>query len=328
MNIISTDISKAVAILNAEGLVAIPTETVYGLAGNIFSQKAIKLIFEIKKRPFFNPLIVHIKSVDELLDIVSYVPEKAKLLADAFWPGPLTLVLPKNSNIPDIITAGKDTVAVRIPNHPMALELLQQLDFPLAAPSANPFGNISPTTAQHVNDYFKDDIKMVLDGGACQHGIESTIIGFEGDDPVLYRLGSTSIEAIETIVGSIEIRNTVAKPSQRQTAHTPEAPGMLARHYAPLTVTVLVNDISEELKKHKGKRIGILTFHSTLKDGSIVFQIAVSKSKDLREAASQLYEALHQLDKQNLDLIIVERFPDFGLGKSINDRLQRATVTA
>jgi L-threonylcarbamoyladenylate synthase len=320
MNIISTDISKAVAILNAEGLVAIPTETVYGLAGNIFSKKAIKLIFEIKKRPFFNPLIVHIKSVDELLDIVSYVPEKAKLLANAFWPGPLTLVLPKNSNIPDIITAGKDTVAVRIPNHPMALELLQQLDFPLAAPSANPFGNISPTTAQHVNDYFKDAIQMVLDGGACERGIESTIIGFDGDQPVLYRLGSTSTEAIEAVVGPIEIMN------KKEIA--PEAPGMLERHYAPSTITVLVNDISEELKKHKDKRIGVLAFHSKINHDTIAFQIIVSENKDLLEAASKLYGALHQLDKQNLDLIIVERFPDFGLGKTINDRLQRATVKA
>ena len=320
MNIISTDISKAVAILNAEGLVAIPTETVYGLAGNIFSEKAIKLIFEIKKRPFFNPLIVHIKSVDELLDIVSYVPEKAKLLADAFWPGPLTLVLPKNSNIPDIITAGKDTVAVRIPNHPTALELLRQLDFPLAAPSANPFGNISPTTAQHVNDYFKDAIQMVLDGGACERGIESTIIGFDGDQPVLYRLGSTSIEAIEAVVGPIEIMN------KKEIA--PEAPGMLERHYAPTTQTILVDNISEAIKKHSDKRIGILAFQSYEKHKAIVFQIVLSETKDLQESASKLYDALHQLDKQDIDLIIAERFPDFGLGKSINDRLQRATVTA
>lgn len=320
MSIISTDISKAVAILNAEELVAIPTETVYGLAGNIFSEKAIKRIFETKRRPFFNPLIVHIPSIELLPTIVSYIPEKAQRLADAFWPGPLTLVLPKQSSIPELITAGKDTVAVRMPNHPMTLELLNQLDFPLAAPSANPFGSISPTTAQHVENYFKDAIKMVLDGGPCQRGIESTIIGFEGEEPIIYRLGSTSIEAIETIVGPIQIKN------KKEIA--PDAPGMLDRHYAPKTRTILVDDLSDAIQKYTDKRIGVLAFSKPLEHNAIVFQIVLSESTDLQEAASKLYDALHQLDKQELDIIIAERFPDKGLGKSINDRLQRATVRA
>ena len=320
MSIISSDISKAIALLSTEELVAIPTETVYGLAGNIFSEKAIKSIFQTKKRPFFNPLIVHIPSVDLLPTIVSYIPEKAERLADAFWPGPLTLVLPKQSTIPDIITAGKDTVAVRIPNHPTTLELLNQLDFPLAAPSANPFGSISPTTAEHVNDYFKDDIKMVLDGGPCQRGIESTIIGFEGDKPIIYRLGSTSIEAIETIVGPINIKN--------KTEIAPDAPGMLDRHYAPSTLTVLADDISEAIQKYSDKRIGVLAFSKPSDHDAVAFQIVLSESTDLQEAASKLYDALHQLDKQDLDIIIAERFPDIELGKSINDRLQRATVRA
>ena len=263
-------------------------------------------------------MIVHISTIEALPNIVSHVPEKAKRLADAFWPGPLTLVLPKQSTIPEIITAGKDTVAVRIPNHSVTLELLNLLDFPLAAPSANPFGSISPTTAQHVESYFKDDIKMVLDGGACQRGIESTIIGFEGDEPVIYRLGSTSIEAIESIVGSIEIKN------KKEIA--PDAPGMLDRHYAPSTQTILVNNISEAIEKHCNKRIGVLAFQYPEKHDAITFQIVLSETKDLQEAASKLYDALHQLDKQDLDIIIAERLPDFGLGKSINDRLQRATV--
>ncbi|WP_456440719.1 L-threonylcarbamoyladenylate synthase [Psychroserpens sp.] len=318
MSIISKDISKAIAILNSEELVAIPTETVYGLAGNVFSEKAIKRIFETKKRPFFNPLIVHIPSIEALPNIVSYVPDKAKLLADAFWPGPLTLVLPKQSTIPDVITAGKDTVAVRIPNHPVTLELLNQLDFPLAAPSANPFGSISPTTAQHVESYFKDDIKMVLDGGSCLRGIESTIIGFEGDQPIIFRLGSTSIESIESIVGPIQIKN------KKDIA--PNAPGMLDRHYAPSTQTILVENISKAIEKHSNKRIGVLAFQYPEKHDAITFQIVLSETKDLQEAASKLYDALHQLDKQDLDVIITERLPDFGLGKSINDRLQRATV--
>lgn len=317
MSIISKDISKAVTLLTNEELVAIPTETVYGLAGNIYSEKAIKAIFKTKKRPFFNPLIVHIPSINLLSDIVDYIPEKAQQLADAFWPGPITLVLKKKSIIPDIITAGKDTVAVRIPNHPTTLALLKQLPFPLAAPSANPFSSISPTCAQHVEDYFKDSIKMVLDGGVCKSGIESTIIGFINDEPVIYRLGSTPIEAIEAVVGKIEIKN------KKEVA--PDAPGMLERHYAPKTKTVLTAQLLETINKYNGKRVGVITFQSQINDSAIDAQIALSKTGNLVEAASNLYQILHQLDKMQLDVIIAEKLPNYGLGKSINDRLSRAT---
>ena len=317
MSIISKDISKAVALLNQEKLVAIPTETVYGLAGNIFSEKAIDSIFKTKQRPLFNPLIVHIPSIDYLETIVARIPEKAKLLAEAFWPGPITLVLKKKEVIPDVITAGKDTVAVRIPNHPTTLELLKQLDFPLAAPSANPFNRISPTSAEHVESYFKNDIKMVLDGGTCTSGIESTIIGFENDEPIIYRLGSTSIEDIENIVGSVEIKN--------KKNSVPNAPGMLARHYAPNTKTILVTDISDAIKQFQGKNIGILAFENEIKNNDIKFQIVLSKTGNVSEAATNLYSALHQLDEQDLDIIIAERLPNHDIGKSINDRLQRAT---
>lgn len=317
MSIISKDISKAVQLLIAEELVAIPTETVYGLAGNIYSEKAIKSIFETKKRPFFNPLIVHISSINKLTSIVEYIPEKAQLLAEAFWPGPVTLVLKKKHTIPDLITGGKDTVAVRVPNHPTILELLNQLDFPLAAPSANPFSSISPTTAEHVETYFKDNIKMVLDGGPCTSGIESTIIGFENDEPIIYRLGSTAIEDIEDVVGKVEIKNTKEV--------SPDAPGMLARHYAPKTKTILTDNVIDAVKLEANQRVGVLVFKSKLDNPNIVSQIILSETGNITEAASKLYDALHQLDKQNLDVIIAEEFPDYGLGKSINDRLTRAT---
>lgn len=316
MSIISKDIQKAVQLLTDEKLVAIPTETVYGLAGNIFSEKAIKSIFSTKKRPFFNPLIVHIPSVDSLENIVTHIPEKAKLLATAFWPGSLTLVLKKSSKIPDLITAGKNTVAVRIPNHPVTLELLRKLPFPLAAPSANPFGSISPTKPEHVADYFENELEMVLDGGSCKNGIESTIISFENDEPIIYRLGALALEDIEAVVGAISIKN--------KKEDKPDAPGMLARHYAPKTSTFLVTDISSEVKKHSGKKIGVLAFKSSLNDKNIT-EIILSKEGSMQEAAAQLYDAMHELDSKNLDIIIAEKFPDFGLGKSINDRLQRAT---
>lgn len=317
MSIISTDISKAIKLLNNEELVAIPTETVYGLAGNIFSEKAVKAIFETKQRPFFNPLIVHIPNIEYLETIVEDIPEKAKLLAEAFWPGPITLVLKKKPIIPDLITGGKDTVAVRIPNHPTTSELLNQLEFPLAAPSANPFNRISPTKAEHVENYFKDQIKMVLDGGPCKSGIESTIIGFENGEPVIYRLGSTSIEAIEAVVGTIEIKN------KKEVA--PDAPGMLERHYAPKTRTILTSNLKEAVEVNKDLRIGLLTYNDILNDDAIHFKIVLSEGENLEEAASKLYDALHQLDQQDLDLIIAESLPDYGLGKSINDRLLRAT---
>ena len=316
MSIISKDIQKAVQLLTEDQLVAIPTETVYGLAGNIFSEKAIKSIFSTKKRPFFNPLIVHIPSIDSLSDIVTHVPEKAKLLAAAFWPGSLTLVLKKSNKIPDLITAGKDTVAVRVPNHPVTLELLKQLPFPLAAPSANPFGSISPTKPTHVENYFKNDIKMVLDGGSCVNGIESTIIGFENEEPVIYRLGALPLEEIEAVIGTISIKN---KKEEK-----PDAPGMLARHYAPKTSTFLVDDVAAEVEKNTGKKMGVLVFKSSLNNENIT-EIILSKNGSLQEAAANLYAAMHELDTKNLDIIIAERFSKFGLGKSINDRLQRAT---
>ena len=316
MSIISKDIQKAIELLCNEDLVAIPTETVYGLAGNIFSEKAIQKIFSTKKRPHFNPLIVHIPSIDSLETVVSYIPEKAKILANAFWPGSLTMVLPKKNTIPNLITAGKDTVAVRVPNHPLTLELLQQLPFPLAAPSANPFNSISPTKPEHVAHYFENEIQLILDVVPCKKGIESTIIGFENDEPVLYRLGALSIEDIEKVIGKVTIKNNKEE--------NPDAPGMLLKHYAPKTLTILTSDILSEIEKHQGKKIGVLSFKSSFKSNEIFHEIVLSKTANLSEAATNLYDSLHKLDSLQLDVIIAEKLPEFGLGISVNDRLQRA----
>lgn len=317
VTIISHDISKAVAILNREDVVAIPTETVYGLAGNIYSDKALRKIFEVKQRPSFNPLIVHLHSIEQLGDIVREFPPKAQSLAEAFWPGSLTLVLKKQPTVPDLITAGKDTVAVRIPNHPVTLALLKALTFPLAAPSANPSNRISPTKASHVESYFKHAIPMVLEGGECTNGLESTIIGFDNNEPVLYRLGSISVEEIESVVGKISLKN---KEEQ-----SPNAPGMLGKHYSPTTKTYLVSDIEPFLAEHADQKIGVIRFSDTLTAPNIQHVEILSESGDLKEAASRLYSALHTLDSLKLDMILAQRLPDIGLGKSINDRLERAT---
>ncbi len=314
---ISTDIFKAKKILENEDLVAIPTETVYGLAGNIYSEKAINKIFSTKNRPANNPLIVHIHSIKLLEKIALDIPEKAKKLAESFWPGALTLVLKKNKSISYSLTAGKETVAVRVPNHPLTLELLKQLEFPLAAPSANPFGSISPTTSQHVADYFTDSLEMILDGGNCERGIESTIVGFDNEKAILYRLGSISIEELESVIGSIHIANI--------NDSTPDAPGMLTRHYAPVTKTILSENIEDEIKKHPKSKIGVLLFQDSVNDNENIIKEVLSIKGDLKEATANLYAAMHRLDKQNLDLILAEKFPENDLGKSINDRLERAT---
>ena len=269
---LTTDINKAKEALLKNELIAIPTETVYGLAGNAYDETAQKKIFELKKRPFYNPLIVHLKSVSCIYDVATDIPANALKLAEKFWPGPITLVLKKQAHISDLITAGKDTVAVRVPNHPVALALLEKLEFPLAAPSANPFGSISPTTAAHVLNYFGDNLKVILDGGECGNGLESTIVGFENNQVILYRHGSISVDEIEKIVGKLSIITNNDK--------TPNSPGMLSRHYAPMTDTYLTDTISELIKSFKGRKIGLLLFKNHSNDDTIVHQEVLSQSGD------------------------------------------------
>ncbi|MDI9258138.1 L-threonylcarbamoyladenylate synthase [Flavobacterium sedimenticola] len=317
MSIISNDISKAKAILEKEDLVAIPTETVYGLAGNAFSEKAIRKIFDTKKRPLFNPLIVHIHAAAVVSELAKDIPEKAYQLAQAFWPGSLTLVLKKKSVVPGLVTAGKDTVAIRVPNHPLTLELLRSLSFPLVAPSANPFGSISPTRAVHVAGYFENTLPLILDGGNCTSGIESTIIGFENQEPVLYRLGAISLEEIEAVIGKVIIKN------HKESA--PEAPGMLLKHYAPKTRTILVDSVKDFIQHAETEKIGVITFQQKISGTQIIHQEILSEQGDYKEAAANLYDAMHRLDTMKLNLIVAERFPEENLGKSINDRLTRAT---
>jgi L-threonylcarbamoyladenylate synthase len=317
MTLVSKDILKAAEILSRNELVAIPTETVYGLAANIYSDTAIKKIFELKKRPFFNPLIVHIHSMEQVMQLAVDFPEKAQQLAKAFWPGSLTLILKKQAAIPDLITAGNDTVGIRMPHHDLTLKLLKSLPFPVAAPSANPFTHISPTTAQHVKNYFDGALEMVLDGGDCKNGIESTIIGFENKEAVVYRLGSISLEDIRAVVGNVTLKNNKEK--------APNAPGMLEKHYAPQTKTYLVENIASFIAQHPDQKIGLLLHMKELKEHEVAKTIYLTKTGDLKEAASKLYSAMHELDKLDLDLIVAQRFPDIELGKSINDRLERAT---
>ncbi len=315
---ISGDIHKAAELLRQEAVIGLPTETVYGLAGNIFSEKAIRTIYETKQRPYYNPLIVHIGSMADLDKVAKNIPSMARDLARRFWPGPLTLLLEKTDAVPSLVTAGKETVAVRMPDHPVALALLNTIDFPLAAPSANPFGAISPTTAKHVEHYFHNKIPMVLEGGPCRKGVESTIIGFRGDSAILYRYGAIPQEEIELITGPLTLHN--------KEESTPDAPGMLSKHYSPRTPTVLTTDVPGTIRYYEGKKAGLLLFSNKMEGYNDGPQLILSDKGDLGEAAAHLYEYLHRLDEKKPDLIICEKMKEEGLGRTINDRLLRASV--
>jgi L-threonylcarbamoyladenylate synthase len=312
---IGTDIEKAKALLMQGELVAIPTETVYGLAGNALNEKALLKIFTTKKRPHFDPLIVHVHSLEQANEYVDGLNASSIKLAIKFWPGPLTLLLPKKKDIPDLVTSGLDLVGIRYPNNSLTLELLKQLTFPLAAPSANPFGYVSPTTAQHVNDQLGDHIAYILDGGPCAIGVESTIVGFENEQPVIYRMGGLTQEEIEHEVGAVTVKLNASS--------NPKAPGQLVSHYAP-SKRLILGDINKSLKKHYSSKIGIISFQKSVDTVETKYQRILSKDGNMEEAARNLFSALRELDKLEIEIILAELVPDIGLGKAINDRMRRA----
>lgn len=317
---IGTDIQTAKQFLEQSNVVGIPTETVYGLAGNALDPDAVLTIFRVKNRPAFDPLIVHTDSLDKLTRYVHDVPVAAQKLADIFWPGPLTLLLPKQDLILDLVTSGLSTVAVRIPNHPLTLALLRSLAFPLAAPSANPFGYISPTTAQHVADQLGNQIPYVLDGGPCDVGLESTIIGWDDSStklPIVYRLGGMDLEQIEAVVGPVEVRS--------HSTSNPQAPGMLSSHYAPRKPLFLLQP-GESLPPKLAGRAGALAFREPFGGVRAEQQRVLSPTGDLAEAAKNLFAHLRALDAMDIDVIYAELLPSQGLGAAINDRLKRAST--
>lgn len=310
---IGTDIAKAKMILERGGLVAIPTETVYGLAANALDPIAVARIFEAKNRPAFDPLIVHISKFKELYKYTSYSSDEISDIANKFWPGPLTILLPKNERIPDMVTSGSDKVAIRVPAHPLTLELLSVLDFPVAAPSANPFGYVSPTTAGHVYDQLNGKVDYILDGGPCRVGVESTIIGAEEKELVIYRKGGLEIEELQAVFpGNIRINDF--------SDSNPSAPGMLKKHYSPGKKVILWTD-ELRLEDYDSSKTGLLRYSSPVKGFSS--QFILSERGDLKEAASRLFEGLRYLDKQPIDTIFIEFVPEQGLGRAINDRLRR-----
>ncbi|MBP6389666.1 MAG: threonylcarbamoyl-AMP synthase [Flavobacteriales bacterium] len=311
--LIGTDLLEAARLLRAGQLVAIPTETVYGLAANAFDEAAVVRVFETKQRPAFDPLIVHVRDRAQL-ERVAIVPAAAGPLIARFWPGPLTLVLPKRPEVPDLVTSGLDTVAVRMPAHPLTQELLALLDFPLAAPSANPFGYVSPTTAQHVADQLGERIPYILDGGPCAVGVESTILAWNGAGSwSLLRQGGVKQEDLEPFTGPLH---------QRVSTERPVAPGMLESHYAPRT-PVYMGEVPALLQRFASRSVGVISFQTSYRTSHCQ---VLSPSGDLSEAARHLFGALRALDASDCEVIVAEVFPEVGLGRAINDRLRRAAA--
>jgi L-threonylcarbamoyladenylate synthase len=307
-------LEHAVDVLHRGGLVAFPTETVYGLGALVEHPSAVAAIFDVKGRPRFDPLIVHLADVRQVEPLVADFPPVARALAEHFWPGPLTLVLPKHPAVPDLVTAGLPTVAVRVPSHPMALALLQRTGRPIAAPSANRFGRISPTTAAHVRDELGDAVDVILDGGPCSVGIESTIVVCGQEHVTLLRPGGCPREAIERVIGTLQL------PQQRVTV--PLAPGMLPQHYAPHTPLILTTDAPPPGTAHVA---GLLCLQPPPSPDAYAAVEVLSATGDLREAAVNLFAALRRLDGRGLAVIIAQPMPNHGLGLAINDRLLRAS---
>lgn len=305
------NIARAASLLRNGGVVAFPTETVYGLGANAFDARAAARVFEIKRRPRFDPLIVHVLDREMLARVVAEIPGAAEKLIERFWPGALTLVLRKQPSIPDLVTAGAATVAVRMPSHPIARHLLASAQLPLAAPSANPFGYLSPTRAQHVERLLGESVDLILDGGPSEHGLESTIVTLE-PRPALLRSGAVDVEAIEAEIGAL----ARGLPGRSMTL----APGQVGQHYAPRTPLRLVEPAA--VLAGERARAGALAFREPVEGYAVT--AVLSPSGDLREAAARLFEMLHDLDARGLDRIDVEPVPERGLGVAIMERLRRA----
>lgn len=335
--IIGSNIKIAKQNLEQGNLVAIPTETVYGLAANAFDIQAVAKIFEVKNRPTFDPLIVHTDSIRKIKNWTSDFPTWAEELGNKFWAGALTLLLPRKAIIPDLVTSGLPHVAVRIPNHELTLELLKNLDFPLAAPSANPFGYISPTTANHVFEQLGEKVSYILDGGSCKIGVESTIIGEENGKLTVFRKGGIAIEELEKIVGKLIIKeHSNSNPHSAQTKNKKQeeqtkvaSSGMLLSHYAP-KIKMRLGNIDEMIQEYQSNNqlqlneIGILSFQKKYNQIPTKNQFILSEKSDFSEAAQNLFSYMRELDKLNIKIILAELLPEKELGRAINDRLRRA----
>ncbi len=324
-------LERAAQILRAGGLVALPTETVYGLGANALDPLAVKKIFQAKQRPAWDPVIVHISSLAMLEGLVTEIPEPARKLMHAFWPGPLTLLLPRTAAVPDAVTAGRPLVGVRMPSHPVALQLIRRAGVPVAAPSANTFGHISPTTAAHVLADLDGRIDAVLDAGPTSHGVESTVLDPCQNPMVIYRPGAVTAQQIRDTAGAVEVFQSAQPLTQTPQSALP-SPGVGLRHYAPAARLVLVDaplakmgtHLAEAAQRSSGERIGIMLPHEVLCDFPAAVLYPWGRWSAPEELAHGLYAGLRALDAQGCTVILCPLPPADGVGAAIRDRLHKA----
>lgn len=322
------DIHEAAELIKAGSLVAFPTETVYGLGADATNEAAVKKIFIAKGRPQDNPLIAHVATTHQLRKLVSHLPVYAEKLITAFSPGPITFVLPSNGTCAPNVSAGLETVAIRIPDHPVAQQLLLDCDVPIAAPSANTSGKPSPTTADHVAEDLFGKIAGLIDGGQTGVGMESTVIDCTQDrGPIILRPGGITKEQLEKVVGTV-----ILDPALANTHEQPISPGLKYKHYSPEVPLLLVEGTAEEIQliidheQNKAKRIGVLASTSTAE--SLYAEKVISLGKNLNEIAANLYKGLRIFKKEDIDLIICESFPESGIGQAVMNRLKKAANEA
>lgn len=331
-NIDMNVIDEASEILRSGNLVAFPTETVYGLGANALEEDASGKIYEAKGRPSDNPLIVHVADKEQIIPLVTEIPPKAELLMEAFWPGPMTLIFNKSSKVPYGTTGGLDTVAIRMPNHEIALTLIRHSGIPIAAPSANTSGRPSPTTAKHVMDDLNGRISMVIDGGEVGIGIESTIVDVTGDIPMILRPGFISKKMLGEVVGSVTIDRAISGPLKSD-VH-PKAPGMKYKHYAPKAdfrmfrgdiskVTEHINMLAKEYLD-KGAKVGIIASNETKDKYTYGDVVSIGSRMDEITISKNLYKVLRDFDDKEVDYIFGETFEDEGLGQAIMNRMLKA----
>jgi len=306
-----TSVERAVTLLREGGLVAFPTETVYGLGADALNALAVARIFELKRRPHFDPLIIHISRKEWVNRYTKNVPAHAQELMDRFWPGPLTIILEKRPLVPDIVTSGLATVAVRMPSHPVALDLIDRLGQPVAAPSANPFGYVSPTKAAHVARMFAGKLPVILDGGSSTFGLESTIVSVRDGQVVLHRHGAVSLEELVEVVGEVH---------EKGGDSVIDSPGQLPYHYAPHKPLKIIRG-PEEITTPESSFLAFRT--PSLKPASRRVR-TLSPGGDLREAAANFFSFLIELDREDVDIIFAEQLPELGLGKAMMERLKKA----
>ncbi len=311
-------IEEAAEIIRNGGLVAFPTETVYGLGADACNPLAVARIFEVKRRPRIDPLIVHVARPESALRYAELLDPRAQLLMKRFWPGPLTLVSRKTDAVPPIVTAGLDTVAVRMPAHPAALALIEASATAIAAPSANPFGYVSPTEARHVQENLGEQIDLILDGGRCPVGVESTVLSLAGSRPCILRAGGVIPAEIEDLIGAVDW--------ETRREQSPQAPGQMERHYATHTPLEILPEENDRAVPAPAERVGLLTLEPPDCPGCYTAVEVLSERRNLREAAANLFAALRRLDGLGLDRIVAHPVPEEGLGLAIMDRLRRCAA--